>query len=281
MNRHIALVAALAAAAPAPALAEDTLEVRGARDAAITVAAATSFLTLELFRDRFLASGCRWCDTAGDGSSALNMIDRGVRDSLVWSDPARAHMASNISLFGGAMIAPVGLGVISAVAEGRSGNIGEDLLVVSQATFLALSVNSLSKIAFQRQRPYAHAKAMSAEAFTGGSADDNVSFFSGHTTLAFSMAVSAGTVASMRNYELAPAIWGVGLTSAVATGYFRIAADKHYLSDVLVGAAVGSLFGAAVPLLLHGKDGAGKEGGLLVGGAPVEGGGVATVSGHW
>ena len=30
-------------------------------------------------------------------------------------------------------------------------------------------------------------------------------------------------------------------------------ADKHYLTDVLVGAAAGTLFGVGVPLLLHGR----------------------------
>jgi membrane-associated phospholipid phosphatase len=30
-------------------------------------------------------------------------------------------------------------------------------------------------------------------------------------------------------------------------------ADKHYLTDVLVGALAGSAFGVGVPLLLHGR----------------------------
>ena len=38
-------------------------------------------------------------------------------------------------------------------------------------------------------------------------------------------------------------IWGSTYALASATGYFRIAADKHYLSDVIVGAIVGSSIG--------------------------------------
>ena len=38
-------------------------------------------------------------------------------------------------------------------------------------------------------------------------------------------------------------VWISALGLASATGYFRIAADKHYFSDVLVGAIVGSLIG--------------------------------------
>lgn len=33
----------------------------------------------------------------------------------------------------------------------------------------------------------------------------------------------------------------VGIPIAIGTGYFRMAADKHYLTDVIVGAAVGAL----------------------------------------
>jgi hypothetical protein len=41
------------------------------------------------------------------------------------------------------------------------------------------------------------------------------------------------------------------LSLAAATGYLRIAADSHYFSDVLVGAAVGTAVGLLVPHLLH------------------------------
>jgi hypothetical protein len=35
----------------------------------------------------------------------------------------------------------------------------------------------------------------------------DVSFWSGHTSLAFALAVSSGTVASSRGYDLAPLVW--------------------------------------------------------------------------
>ena len=48
-----------------------------------------------------------------------------------------------------------------------------------------------------------------------------------------------------------PFSWAAGLPLAALTGYLRIAADRHYLSDVLVGAGAGTLFGTLVPRLLH------------------------------
>lgn len=46
-------------------------------------------------------------------------------------------------------------------------------------------------------------------------------------------------------------IWTAGYALAATSGYLRIAADRHYLTDVVVGAVVGSGIGLAVPLLVH------------------------------
>ncbi len=74
----------------------------------------------------------------------------------------------------------------------------------------------------------------------------------------------------MRGYRLAPWIWGAGLSLAVATAYLRIAADRHYASDVTVGAAIGSLTGFAVPYLFHNP-----KRRFMVAPAPLDHGGVA------
>ncbi len=55
----------------------------------------------------------------------------------------------------------------------------------------------------------------------------------------------------MRQYRGAEWVWVSGLSVAAATGYFRIAADKHYLTDVLAGAAVASSVGFLVPFVFH------------------------------
>lgn len=60
-----------------------------------------------------------------------------------------------------------------------------------------------------------------------GADNPDFSFFSAHTTIAFS------TIGGPR--------LAVSLPLAVSTGGLRIAAGKHYLTDVLAGAAVGSL----------------------------------------
>ena len=64
-----------------------------------------------------------------------------------------------------------------------------------------------------------------------------------------------GVVAEERGYQGRALIWGVGVPLAALTAYLRIAADRHYLTDVLVGMAVGSGLGIGVPLLLHPRKG--------------------------
>ena len=41
-------------------------------------------------------------------------------------------------------------------------------------------------------------------------------------------------------------IWTGAMGLALATGYFRLAADKHYMSDVITGAITGVLIGRFV-----------------------------------
>lgn len=116
---------------------------------------------------------------------------------------------------------------------------------------LATVVGKLSKIAFARKRPYGHFRTDQAGP---QDPDENESFVSGHTTLGFSLAVAGGTVASIRGYRTAPWVWGIGLTAAAASGYFRMAADKHYTTDILAGAALGGAIGFAVPWFLARRD---------------------------
>jgi membrane-associated phospholipid phosphatase len=53
----------------------------------------------------------------------------------------------------------------------------------------------------------------------------------------------------MRHDGSAKRIALIGFPVAALTGYLRIAGDKHYMSDVLTGAAVGSAIGYMVPRL--------------------------------
>jgi membrane-associated phospholipid phosphatase len=66
------------------------------------------------------------------------------------------------------------------------------------------------------------------------------------------LTASAGTVSGMRGYRATPVIWITGTILTLAAAYLRIAADQHYFTDTLAGAAMGLGVGAGLPLLFHG-----------------------------
>ena len=76
-----------------------------------------------------------------------------------------------------------------------------DSLLVTEAAAAALLVNQVVKLLVGRQRPYARF----GNDLGYSRSEDNLSFYSGHTSLAFSVAAATVTVASMRGYA------GVGI----------------------------------------------------------------------
>jgi hypothetical protein len=216
-----------------------------ARDAVITASAAAAWGGLALMDPWLAPEHCRWCDRDAAGLDTLNGLDRlGTR--LVWSDRHAAEVASNVVV--GAL--PVGIFASQwalAAPEGTRLQLGQDLLVVAEAGAVQGLLNQVVKLLVARERPYAHLGLEPGPRTD----DDDVSFYSGHTSTAFALVAAAGDVATVRRYPHAALVWAVGFPLAATVGYLRVAAGKHYLSDVLVGAAVGTLVGLGLPLLLH------------------------------
>jgi membrane-associated phospholipid phosphatase len=80
-----------------------------------------------------------------------------------------------------------------------------------------------------------------------------MSFYSGHAALAFasagfSCAVHVGQ-SLFRDVGTDGTSCGASLLAATAIGLFRLLADQHYFTDVLVGAVVGFATGYLVPVL--------------------------------
>ncbi len=99
-------------------------------------------------------------------------------------------------------------------------------------------LTNIAKFSFGRQRPYSFYITKDSNGV-----DDYLSFFSGHTSLSFAMATSTAYILEKENPHSSGMIWCTFLALASATGYLRIAADRHYMSDVLTGAIVGGLTG--------------------------------------
>jgi membrane-associated phospholipid phosphatase len=224
-------------AAPPPARAAEPLDVEPARDGAILGVSAGTALALTLLARPLTPAACRWCDPG--------RLDTRFRDALRWHDARRAALASD--LLANVLLPAAAVGETLGAAWGDGGwrQAGEDAVVVAEAVLVAVDLNQAAKIGFARLRPNAWA------AGTQGGVDSRHSFYSGHTSFAFSLAASVGTVASMRRYRAAPWIWGVGMALAAGVGWLRVGADAHWMTDVVAGAAVGGAVGFAVPWMLH------------------------------
>ncbi len=248
--------AALFLASAAHAAAEEPRALRHDTrvDVAVTSMGATWYLMSELLKASLVPEKCRWCYRADDGGDLLNPYDGWVRQRLIWHDTRTADIASWVLLGAVEPAAQLGLTALAGQNEGALSGFPLDALIVAESTMVAGVINQIVKFAFARERPFVHylPRAPNAvRALTASPSDDNLSFFSGHTTLAFAIATSSGTVATMRGYRLAPVIWGTGLSVAAAVGYLRMAADKHYFSDVVTAAIIGSIIGVGAPLIFH------------------------------
>jgi membrane-associated phospholipid phosphatase len=223
-------------------------------DLSIIAAGVVGWTTLEILKADLAPTSCRWSGRTSEGEETLNPIDRGVRNALRWDDTAAAGTVSNVLGFAVAPLVTGGVDALAAAHDSRSRGIGVDVLVVGEASVIALDINQVVKFIAGRERPFVCELPPHKKGTTPQPSDNNVSFFSGHTTATTVVAVSAGTVASMRGYRWAPAVWATGLTLSVATGYLRIAADKHYFTDVLTGAIVGAAIGVLIPFVFHHPD---------------------------
>jgi membrane-associated phospholipid phosphatase len=209
---------------------------RRAVHAGITVVAGGVWILSEaVVKGDLVPDRCRWC--------SQNWLDRDARDLLVWE---RRDLAATTSDAVGFVVAPAAaLGLLAA--SSRSAAWIDDALPVVEAAAAQALINQAIKVLAGRRRPFIHY----AEPDRPAELDDNASFYSGHTGLTFALGTSAAVVARLRGYRLEPVLWATGIGVAAATGYLRIAADKHYLTDVTVGAVVGAAVGAAVPWLWH------------------------------
>jgi membrane-associated phospholipid phosphatase len=206
----------------------------------ITFAGAALYASSESFLKPYLAPAtCRWC--------AVDSLDASVRNAVVWSDPHRAVVLSNIDGYVVAPIFAVGLTMLGSLTsdDPSRARVIDDGVPVLETVALSEIVDQTFKFVVARQRPYAHFRPPATAGL-----DDNVSFFSGHSVLVFGVATSAGVIAHKRHSWTEPYIWIGGGALAVSTAYLRMAADEHYLTDVLTGAAVGVGSGLLVPKLM-------------------------------
>jgi membrane-associated phospholipid phosphatase len=247
-----ALAAALAIAA-SPARADPAnLRFDTRADVPLTVGLGALWLSSELaFKSALAPKEPRWTmpDRTDTAVSRLHWADTGAADTL-----------SDVLLFGATPLWALSFAAAAGGARDSNAEAGQNVVLVLESGVTAMTLNQIAKFVVGRQRPCAHFNPAPAAAAPAAErpchaqpSDDNLSWFSGHATFTASLAVSSGMIASMRGYSAAPAVWAGGALLSLTTGYLRIAADKHYLSDVVTGWILGSAAGVLVPLLHQGS----------------------------
>jgi len=229
-------------------------------DSVIVGGSAAMNLTLLLMENELSPSQCKWC--------RQNSFDNAVTDALSWPNPKYAATTSDIIAFG--VIPALSLGgiALSSSLSGRYRELGHDTMIMAQVLLLNTMLNQFTKVIVGRERPYA------SRGNIGGYSnenDKNLSFYSGHTSFVFAAVVGAATLAHYQGYDAEPYLWAIGIPLATLVAYLRVAAQKHYLSDVLVGAGIGSLIGFLIPYLHRESAGSTKSASQLWGSANEKG----------
>jgi membrane-associated phospholipid phosphatase len=122
-----------------------------------------------------------------------------------------------------------------------------DLLILAEVDSVNLALNTVTKFAVRRPRPLVYDSGASDR----DTADAGLSFYSGHSALSFG-SMTTYAYLFMKRHPSSPfvvPVWILGEGVATATAALRIFAGKHFLSDVLTGAAIGASTGLLIPYL--------------------------------
>ena len=117
----------------------------------------------------------------------------------------------------------------------------EDALILAQAFTWNSGLNLHVRAARVHPRPFVYGTR--APASERSKREAAGSFYSGHASAAFLGAVYVSMVYPRRHpgFEHEAWLWAGSLTTATGVAALRVAAGKHYPSDVVAGAAAGSL----------------------------------------
>jgi membrane-associated phospholipid phosphatase len=156
------------------------------------------------------------------------LIKRGNYNSIpvefgrIWGEPYNTALIS-------------GVNVLSGIANNNYLNKKVAFEIIQSALYTGL-VTQFLKIAFGKSRPYT-GEGSSNFSPINFSGDDNWSFISGHTSLGFSLST---VLSENSKNEFMKFLYYV---PAILTAYSRVYQDKHWVSDVFLGALLGYAIG--------------------------------------
>jgi membrane-associated phospholipid phosphatase len=208
-----------------------------------------------------VAGGSALIPTSPGRWQARNDVDEWVRDRIGVQTYDRGRTARDISDLGLSVAVAYPFLVDSLIVtfwHRNSQDVATQMaLIDAEGISIAMALQGLTAGLTSRPRPYVRN--------CGVTMDERLSdcrgrkpyrsFLSGHTAVAFA---AAGASCSNHAHH---AVFGTPasdasscaatLALAATVGTMRVVGDQHFLSDVAVGATVGTLSGVGIPWLLH------------------------------
>lgn len=164
----------------------------------------------------------------------VNSFDSFMRSKIIWNDYdlKRASFYSDILLYG------IALGSVPFTSLVLKSDFEKNILFFLNTISLNTVITNLVKNISSRERPlyrYNLSKTKTNESYK--------SFYSGHTSTAFTIATCTSLLLSRQFPQNKKFIWLSSFSLSSLTGYFRIASDNHYTSDVFFGGMMGIITG--------------------------------------
>ncbi|HEU4577738.1 MAG TPA: phosphatase PAP2 family protein [Polyangiaceae bacterium] len=192
-------------------------------------------------------------------------FDEGARDALRFHTPASRRRARDGSDIGITISAswPFFDALVVAGWYRNSPQVGtQQALISAEVLAVTAGMQGLVSLFVSRERPYGRECGGELPEATRDCAnrDRYFSFYSGHSANSF-----AAAAVNCMHHAYVPLYGGGAADSWACVGMFgvaattalmRVATDVHYVSDVLVGASIGTTTGLLLPWALHYRHGA-------------------------
>lgn len=228
---------------PAPPQPGSPFDIKLALDLPIVFASGALALGSELAKSELPGPACGLsCD-----ATQINALDR----TVIGNRSAEARVASDV-LVGLSMGLPIALDLIDVLAtkpaDGMRG-FGKDFLIFVELFAVTSGLGNLVKFAVRRPRPLAYD--VNVDPAERSEPDAALSFYSNHSATSFAMATAYSYLFMLRHpgSKLIVPVWLISEGMAAATAYLRVHAGRHFYTDVLAGALVGSALGLLIPYL--------------------------------
>ena len=173
---------------------------------------------------------------------------RAKADFLPWDRPfvgRYSEWATVVSRYSAAFgVAPLALAGYSWYRGDADGHdFGAFTLMFAEAIALQNALNQIVRSSQLWPRPYIYAKSgKGAEKAKEARDEAYGSFYSGHASAAFTVATFTGEWFSeiYPNSKYKALVWASSYTLAAGVGILRVVAGKHYPSDIIIGALMGT-----------------------------------------